>query len=430
MIGLVLAIIGLIAVAGYSSSVDAALSNFSPARAVELIEEKRAGAARLAVMLDNRAPYVNTNLFLGALAEISAVVLAAIATHDRYAAWPTTVAVIFAMAFVSFVLVGVGPRTIGRQHADRIALISVWPLTWTTRLLGPIPKILILLGNAITPGRGYAQGPFASEAEVRELVDLAEANMVIESGESRMIHKVFEFSDTIVREVMVPRTDLVFVEKDKTLRQAMSLCLRSGYSRVPVIDENLDDIIGMAYLKDITKRVYDNHEAEQSERVESIMRSCSFVPDTKPVDDLMREMQNQRIHAVIVVDEYGGTSGMVTIEDILEEIVGEIADEYDNEPNDVERLSDDTWRVSARYSIDDLGDILQVDFDEDDVDTVRGLMAKELGKVPIPGTSVEISGFSFTAESVAGRRNRVGTVLVKRLDEAVGLPHDGTDHKS
>ena len=167
---------------------------------------------------------------------------------------------------------------------------------------------------------------------MRELVDLAAASSVIETDEGKMLQSVFELGDTIVREVMVPRTDLVFVEQHKTLRQAMSLALRSGYSRIPVIGENLDDVIGMAYLKDITKRVFDNHVAETTERIESIARPCLFVPDTKPADDLLREMQAQHTHVAIVVDEFGGTAGMITIEDILEEIVGEITDEYDTEP--------------------------------------------------------------------------------------------------
>ena len=192
----------------------------------------------------------------------------------------------------------------------------------------------------ITPGRGFSEGPFSSEAELRELVDLAEASQVIESGERQMIHSVFELGDTIVREVMVPRTDVVFIERHKTLRQAMSLALRSGFSRIPVIGENLDDIIGIAYLKDVTKRVFDKHEAETTERVETVIRPVMYVPDSKPVDALLREMQAERKHVAVVVDEYGGTAGLVTIEDILEEIVGEITDEYDRAEVEVEQLAE------------------------------------------------------------------------------------------
>jgi len=194
-----------------------------------------------------------------------------------------------------------------------------------------LPRLLIAFGNALTPGRGFRDGPFTSEAELRDLVDLAEASKVIESDERQMIHSVFELGDTIVREVMVPRTDIVFVERAKTLRQAMSLALRSGFSRIPVVGENEDDVVGIVYLRDLAKRTYEYRESESTERVESLMRPAAFVPDSKPVDELLREMQAERNHVAIVVDEYGGTAGLVTIEDILEEIVGEITDEYDRE---------------------------------------------------------------------------------------------------
>jgi CBS domain containing-hemolysin-like protein len=287
-----------------------------------------------------------------------------------------------------------------------------------TRVLGPLPRLLILVGNAITPGRGFSEGPFASEAELRELVDLAEASSVIESGERQMIHSVFELGDTIVREVMVPRTDVVFIERHKTLRQATSLALRSGYSRIPVIGENLDDIVGFAYLKDVTKRVFDKREADSTEKVDSVMRPVLYVPDSKPIDALLREMQAERKHIAVVVDEYGGTAGLVTIEDVLEEIVGEITDEYDVARVDVERLSSGAVRVSSRFQVDDLEDVCGVSVEDDDVDSVGGLMAKHLGRVPIAGSVVEAHGLRFEAEAPSGRRNRIGTVLITRLEPA------------
>jgi CBS domain containing-hemolysin-like protein len=332
------------------------------------------------------------------------------------------------MVVVSYVLIGVGPRTLGRQNAERIALASALPVIGATRLLGPLPRLLIVVGNALTPGKGFREGPFASEVEVRELVDLAAASSLIESDESKMIQSVFQLNDTVVREVMVPRTDLVYIERTKTLRQTMSLCLRSGYSRVPVIDDNLDEVLGMAYLKDVTKRVFDNHLAESTERVDTIMRPCLFVPDTKIADDLLREMQAQRTHVAIVVDEYGGTSGMVTIEDILEEIVGEITDEYDTEPDDLEELSDGSYLVSPRFDVDDLAELFDVRIEDDDVDSVGGLLAKHLGKVPITGSSVEVAGLRLRAEAPSGRRNLIGRVHVSRsADEAqsVASGHGG-----
>jgi len=418
-----IAAVVLAAVAGLLASIDAAVSSFSKARADELEGEDRAGATRLREVLDDPAPYVNTILLLRMVAEISSIVLVALVVADEVAGlWQRLGLSVVIMVVVSFVLIGVGPRTVGRQHAERIALASALPLVVLTRLLGPLPRLLIVIGNALTPGRGFREGPFASEVEVRELVDLAAASLVIESGESRMIHSVFELDDTIAREVMVPRTDVVFIERTKTLRQAMSLALRSGYSRIPVIDENLDDVIGMAYLKDITKRVFDNRAAESTERVDSIVRPCLFVPDTKHADALLTEMQAERTHVAIVVDEFGGTAGMVTIEDILEEIVGEITDEYDTEPDEVQELADGSYRVSSRFDVDDLEDLFSIPVDDEDVDSVGGLMAKHLGKVPIPGSVVEVEGLRFEAEETSGRRNRIGTVLVSRT-----LPDDSNE---
>jgi CBS domain containing-hemolysin-like protein len=407
----------LAVIAGVLASVDAALSAFSRARAVELQAEGRAGATRLVLVLAEPARYVNSILVLRIVAETASIVLVALVVSDLVngRAWQIVVATLV-MSVVSFVAIGVGPRTVGRQHAEGIALASALPVTIIEWLLGPLPTLLILLGNALTPGRGFRQGPFASEAEVRELVDLAAAAAVIESDESRMIQSVFELGDTLVREVMVPRTDMVFIEQHKTLRQGVSLALRSGFSRLPVVEENLDEIVGMAYLKDLTKRVFDNRDAERTERVRSVARPCLFVPDTAKADDLLRQMQAQRTHVAIVIDEYGGTAGMVTIEDILEEIVGEITDEYDVEPDDPEELPDGSWRVSARFEVDDLVDLLGVRVEDEDVDSVGGLLAKHLGKVPIPGSEAEVHGLRLVAEGTAGRRNRIGHIRISRID--------------
>jgi CBS domain containing-hemolysin-like protein len=321
------------------------------------------------------------------------------------------------MVLVGFVVLGVAPRTLGVQHADRIALRSAAPARALAAVLSPLVRVLIVVGNAVTPGKGYREGPFATQAELRELVDLAEASDVIEDDERQMIHSVFELGDTIAREVMVPRTDMVFIERHKTLRQAMSLALRSGFSRIPVIGENIDDVVGVIYLKDVVRRTFEHRDAETTERVDGLMRPTFMVPDSKRADDLLRDMQAARTHIAIVVDEYGGTAGMVTIEDVVEEIVGEIADEYDTEVPEVVELSDG-FRVHARMNVDDFADLVGLDIDgeEEGVDTVGGLLARRLGLVPIPGASIELDGWRLTAESAAGRRNRVGTVLAERID--------------
>ncbi|MDX6236781.1 MAG: magnesium and cobalt exporter, family [Kribbellaceae bacterium] len=418
----------LVLLAGLIAGAEAAISSYSKVRANEQVEHGNTRAIRLRNLLEDAPRYLNSLLLVRLIFEITAIVLVAQALSGVFeVTWVHILVTAAVMVVVSYVIVGVAPRTLGQQHSDRFAMASAGPVMALTSVLGPLPKLLIKLGNALTPGRGFAEGPFATEAELRALVDLAEKSSVIQSGERQMIHSVFELGDTIVREVMVPRTDMVYIERHKKLRQLTSLALRSGYSRIPVVGDSLDDILGVVYLKDVMRRVYDNAQAESTERVESVMRPCMYIPDSKPVDELLREMQAARMHVAIVVDEYGGTAGLVTIEDILEEIVGEITDEYDAAPESVQALSDGSYRVSSRFPIDELGELFGVPLDDDDVDTVGGLMAKLLGKVPIPGAEVEIEGLglSLTAERPSGRRNQVGTVLVRRSEPA-DQPQDGS----
>jgi CBS domain containing-hemolysin-like protein len=411
----VLAIV-LVVLAGVLASIEAALTAFSKVRADELVRSGRRRAPRLRRLLDDPAPYLSTALFVRIACEMSA---AALVTVVCLSLLPTTLGVVVAagvMLVVSYVVLGVGPRTLGRQHADSVALAGSGFIRAMTRVVGPIARLLIIVGNAITPGKGFPEGPFGSEAELRELVDLAEASRLIESGERQMIHSVFELGDTLSREVMVPRTDMVFIEQTKTLRQFMSLALRSGFSRIPVVGDGEDDVVGVAYLKDVVRRVYEYHESETAERIDSVMRPAVFVPDSKPVDELLAEMQARRVHLVVVVDEYGGTAGLVTIEDVLEEIVGEITDEYDTEQPSFERLPDGQLRVNARLPIEHLSELSGVAIDDEDVDSVGGLLAKHLGRVPIPGSSVVVEGLRLTAERVEGRRNRLESVLVEPAD--------------
>ena len=407
----------LVVVAGVLTAADAALASFSRARAGELVAEERTGAKRLLALLDDAPRHLNTALLLELLAEISAIVIVTLQVSAILdgRGWVSALTTTGGMLVVSFVVIGVAPRTLGRQHAESFALIAAGPLTLFTRVLGPLPRVLIIAGNAITPGRGFREGPFSSESELREMVDIAEASALIESGERRMIHSVFELGDTTVREVMVPRNDVVYIEHYKNLRQTMSLFLRSGYSRVPVIGENLDEIRGIAYLKDIVRRDFEAPDVELTQRVDEVMRPVSWVPESKPVDAQLSEMQGNRQHIAVVVDEYGGTAGLITIEDLLEEIVGEITDEYDDDEIEVEHLDDGAVRVSSRYPIDDLDELFGFDVEEEDVDSVGGLMAKRLGRVPIPGSHLEAHGLRFDAEDTAGRRNKISTVLIRTV---------------
>ena len=414
---------GLVGLAAALSMAESALSRVSRSRAEELLREERRGAERLATVSADPAAKLNVLLLLRTLAELLATTLVAVVCERRLpTAWEAVLLTAGVMTVADYVVVGVGARTLGRQHAVAVGLVAAPLAIVLNNLLGPLPKLLIALGNALTPGRGFREGPFTSEAELRELVDLAEAGKVIESGERQMIHSVFELGDTLVREVMVPRTDVVWIERGKTVRQALSLALRSGFSRVPVVGDNEDDVIGVAYLKDLTKRVYEDDD--RNEKVDDVMRPAYFVPESKPVDELLREMQASQVHVAVVIDEYGGTAGLVTIEDILEEIVGEIADEYDREAPRIEELDGGVVRVNVRLPVDDVEEMYDVHFDLEDVETVGGLIASALGRVPIPGATVTLQGLTFTAEGGKGRRNRIGTVLIRR--EGAQLPGSPT----
>jgi CBS domain containing-hemolysin-like protein len=418
----------LVILGGLSAGAEAALSRVSRTASEDLEREGRRGAGRLREVLEDPARYLNLLTLLRVTCELVATVLVTVAMLDLIdRVWVAMLAASVTMIVVSYIAIGVSPRTLGRQHPAPIALAAARLVHPLARFLGPLPQLLILVGNALTPGKGFRDGPFASEAELRELVDLAEENQLIEDRERAMIHSVFELGDTIVREVMVPRTDVVFIERDKTLRQALSLALRSGFSRIPVIGEGTDDVLGVAYLKDLVRRTYVHRDGESVETVDSVMRPAVFVPESKPVDELLREMQAQQTHVAIVVDEYGGTAGLVTIEDVLEEIVGEITDEYDVETALVEALPDGALRVSARLHVDELAERLGVELEDDDVDTVGGLLAKELGRVPIPGAQVWVQGIEITAEETQGRRNRIGTLLVRRVEDGVDIPSRPAD---
>jgi CBS domain containing-hemolysin-like protein len=420
----------LVIVAALLVMAETAIGRVSRGRAEELVRDDVRGSARLLDVIADRPRYVNVLLFLSTVASVTAIALVSyvsVASLQEDRGWPVWLAVLLVVAImvvVNYVVLGVAARTLGRQHADRIALRSARAATLCATILGPLATLLILLGNALTPGRGYREGPFATQAELRELVDIAEAEDLIEDDERQMIHSVFELGDTFAREVMVPRTEIVFIERHKTLRQALSLGLRSGFSRIPVIGENSDDVIGIVYLKDVVRRVFDRRDAEQTETVESLMRPAFMVPDSKQVDELLKDMQAARTHMAIVVDEYGGTAGLVTIEDVLEEIVGEIDDEYDTAAPEVAHLDEGGVRVSARMHVDDFADLIGVDIESEDegVDTVLGLMGKRLGRVPISGASIDIDGWRLTAEQAVGRRNRIGSVLAVRCDDPVPEP--------
>ena len=409
------AIILLLGFAGFLAATESALTSISRVL-IEELESKRGGELLRKFSLQP-AKYLNVILLVRKTCELTATVLLASILLRNYPSAQAMSLTVLIMVIISYVVVGVGPRTIGKQHPHTWARAGIGVAFFLAFILGPVTKLLIAIGNAITPGVGFRTGPFTNEAELRDLVDQAHERGLVESDEHEMIHSVFELGDTLVRELMVPRTDMVWIEKDKTLRQALSLALRSGFSRIPVIGDNVDQIIGLAYVKDLAKRTLDHHEAENSERVEQHMRPATFVPESKIAADLLKEMQRDQIHLAIVVDEYGGTAGIITIEDILEEIVGEIADEFDDGVEAFTWISEGKARAKATLHIEDLADELGIEISEEDfedVDTIGGLMAQKLGRVPIAGSTITVGQYLITSERPIGRRRRISSVLIEK----------------
>ncbi|NKY45525.1 hemolysin family protein [Nocardia cerradoensis] len=415
LIPLLLAIL-LVPVGGVFAAIDSALMTVSAARVEDLVRADRPGARRLARITVDRPRYVNLMVLLRLTCEIAATVLLVAALGEVLSwGWALAVTAVI-MVVIDYVVIGVGPRTLGRQHAYSISLAAALPVQAIGTLLGPVSRLLIMIGNAITPGRGFRNGPFASEVELREIVDMAQQSGVVDSEERRMIQSVFELGDTAARAVMVPRTEMVWIEADKTVAQAMSLAVRSGHSRIPVVGENVDDILGVVYLKDLVPYA----DRGRTVQVRAVMRPAVFVPDSKPLDALLDEMQRRRNHMALLVDEYGGIAGLVTIEDVLEEIVGEIADEYDtDEIAPVEELGEGVYRVSTRLPVEDLGELFGLEIEDEDVDTVGGMLAHTLGRVPLPGSEVVVHGLLLQGEGGADTRGRVRvhTVVARRAGE-------------
>ena len=421
----------LVPVAGLFAAADAALNSVSRAHVESLVREGTPGARALAKVVADRPRHVNLLLLLRLAAETTATVLVTVEFIQIFATpWVGALVAAGAMVVVSYIFIGVGPRTLGRQHPYRIGMVLAGPVRALGTLLGPLSRLLIVLGNMVTPGQGFREGPFSSEIELRELVDMASTSGVVDEGERQMIHSVFELGDTFARDVMVPRPDVVWTERDTPVEKVVRLALKSGYSRLPVLGEGIDDIVGVAYLKDIVRAQAEAGDDEQPP-LSTVMRPPSFVPDSKRVDELLKEMQAARNHMAIVVDEYGGTAGVVTIEDILEEIVGEITDEYDtDEVPAVQEIDGHTRRLSARLPVEDLEELYPYVGDPDepspltealaeaDVDTVGGLLAQRLGKVPLPGAEAEVAGLRLRAEGGKDARGRlrITSVLVEEIE--------------
>jgi CBS domain containing-hemolysin-like protein len=390
-------------VAAYATAAETIVSRTTRAKAHHLAQEKNKGARALVAIVEDPAPFRNAMLITKLLAHVGGTAVATVLAIEHFEEIGGVVAVA-AMALLIGVVGEVVPKTYALQRSEAAGLRVARPVYLLGRLLTPAGKIMIMAANsmmAFLPGRGLPKGPFITEEEIRHLVDVAEEEEEIEEEERELIHSVFEFGDTVVREVMVPRPDMVTVRADASLDEAMETILKAGYSRVPIYEGDTDNIVGVLYAKDLLKRI---HESKEGAKVSELGRPPIFVPEQKKVAELLREMQSRRIHMAIVVDEYGGTAGLVTIEDLIEEIVGEIVDEYDQEEPLVEPIDENTIRVDAKMPIDEVNELLGADLPHDEWDTVGGLVFGLTGRVPAVGEKVRYDSLEFVTERVTGRR--------------------------
>jgi CBS domain containing-hemolysin-like protein len=419
----------LVVVGGLLAAIDSALGVLSRADLIEEAEQApRSRKALLALSVDAGA-HVNAINFVRVVAETSAAVLVSLAfafSVDRW--WVALLLSALIMTVVSFVLVGSSPRSVGRAHARGLVVATAGFVRLVRVVLGPVADALVAVGNRVTPGRP-ASASFSSEEQLLSMVDEATELDVLEEDDRELIHSIFEFSDTVVREVMVPRTDMVTIEATATVGSAMSLFLGRGVSRVPVVGRDNDDVVGVVYLRDLARRLHE-HAGHDDAPVSTLARPAAFVPESKKADDTLRQMQLDKNHLAMVVDEYGGIAGLVTLEDLIEELVGDISDEYDREVAPHREVSDGVFRVSARMPVDELGDLFGLELDDDDVDSVGGLLTKTLGRLPERGSVVTVSGLTLTADRTEGRRHDLQTVLVERspvLETARGSAADDPD---
>ncbi|MFM9876621.1 MAG: hemolysin family protein [Rhodoglobus sp.] len=407
----------LVVFGGLLAAADSALTVLSRSDLVDLAATSRSRRSLLAISRDPGA-HVNALNFMRIVAETTAAVLVTLAFASLFTDWWwTLLASALIMTATSFVLVGSSPRSVGRANARPIMRVAA-PIVRATRvILGPLADALVAIGNRVTPGRPRT-ATFSSEEQLLSMVDEATELDVLEEDDRELIHSIFEFNDTVVREVMIPRTDMVTLNQDATMTAALGLFLSKGVSRMPVIGEDVDEVIGVLYLKDVARVVHEQTLDAATLTSGELSRRALFVPESQKADSLLRQMQVESGHLAMVVDEYGGIAGLVTLEDLIEELVGDISDEYDREVPEVEDLGEGRYRVSARLAIDELGDLFGLELEDDEVDSVGGLLTKALGRLPVAGSRAEYSGLLLTAERTEGRRKRVSTVLVER-DQAL-----------
>ena len=352
------------------------------------------------------------SLALALLTVASAVVKAALEVESDNADKAET------MSFVRMTLTGIFGVTIGQSL---VPLEFAW---WLTALVS-VALMLTLLITSQLAARQFGHVKFGQRLLAMVEPGVRSLHMLFtplslpkedepEEFEQELIDSVEEFGETIIREIMVPRVDMATIRDDSTLEAAMQFFLKSGFSRLPVVGKTVDEVTGILYLKDLTRVLHEGDKKSSKRLVSEIVRKVVFMPESLPVDDLLQAMQSNSTHIAIVIDEYGGVAGLVTMEDVIEELVGEIADEYDEDENEVVQLDDGGYRVAARYSLEDLGELFELELDDEDVDSVGGLLAKQLGRLPLRGDEISFSGLNFKADRIEGRRKRLVSVLVHR----------------
>jgi CBS domain containing-hemolysin-like protein len=404
----------LVVFGGLMAAVDAAILTLSRSDVAELAQAARARRSLDAIAADPES-HLNAVSFTRVIAETTAAVLVTLAFESIFEQWWISLLLAAAiMTGVSFVLVGTSPRSVGRAHARYLLRLTA-PIVHGVRVvLGPLTRGLVALGDRVTPTRARS-GAVASEEQLLSIVDEATELEVLEEDDRELIHSIFEFTETVVREVMIPRTDMVTVEGAASVATAMSLFLAKGVSRVPVTAGDVDEITGVVYLRDIARVSFERPHDIESIEVAELSREPLFVPESKKADSLLRQMQLESNHLAMVVDEYGGIAGLVTLEDLIEELVGDISDEYDREVELVQQVRDGVYRVSARLSVGELGELFDLELEDDDVDSVGGLLTKALGRLPVAGSVAQVDGLQLTAERTEGRRKRISTIVVERV---------------
>ncbi|MFZ9629784.1 MAG: hemolysin family protein [Ilumatobacteraceae bacterium] len=424
---MVVAIVVLLIALVFLSVAEMGLSRITRPRANSLAEKGVRSGRALKRLVDEPERWVNPLLLMVNLFQIVQATLTSIVANRLFGALGVVVGVVLNVV-VFFVLAEAVPKTYAVLYPQKAALLSARPVLALVAFppLRWVSRSLIGLTNVIVRGKGLEQGPFVSEQELLGIVEVAAEDMVIEEQERELIESIIEFGDTVAREIMVPRPDIVTVPHDATVTSALDIAIEHGYSRLPVLQTDGDaheDVLGIAYAKDLMQA---ERRGEGDQSVRDYLRQVAIVPENKPVSRLMREMQSEKFHLALVADEYGALAGLVTLEDCLEELVGEIVDEHDEEEAEVEHLADGDYLVDGGMSIGDLNDLLGTELPDDDWDTVGGFLFGTLEHVPEEGESVVRDGWRFSAAEVEGRRVRRVKVTLEHVpsDDDPGVTTD------